>query len=153
MLECVAVHEAGHAVAVHRLGHGVIEARLTGTGGYVLADCDYRTTLPTQDLYSAVELVNAARPDIVATLAGPAAEARHLRLDSLRHCWTSSSCDVARVDTWLRQVVPNDHESAVAWLVEHACWLVDQEWPAIERVAEALLERRALTGDEVAELA
>jgi hypothetical protein len=159
VLERVAYHEAGHAIAFHRLGYGVTEARLHSTGGYVdVADCDYRTTLPARPdgLYSGVELVNAARPHAMTFLAGPVAEARHVGLDSLRGCWRQDEpgFDVGLVETWLRQVThPDEYDSAASWLTSHAVWLVDEEWPAIERVAEALIERTVLSGEQVAELA
>jgi hypothetical protein len=108
-VERVAWHEAGHAVANHRLGHGVIEVRLHDTGVNCQADrWDYRSALPTRPdgLYSGTELVNAARPYAVAILAGNAAEARHVELETLRDCWSSK--DLAQVETWLQQVVHPD---------------------------------------------
>jgi hypothetical protein len=151
-------HEAGHAVVFHRLGHRVTEAEIHSTGGYVrVSDCDYRTTLPARPdgLYSGVELVNAARPDVVGRLAGPVAEARHRGLEQLRECWRQgeSNTDLGDVENWLRQVVhPDEFDSAAEWVTAHAVWLVNENWPAIERVAAALLRRRVLNGEQVAEL-
>lgn len=128
----------------------VFEVRVYGTLGHVEpTGHDYRIGLPDQA--TGADLVNAWAPFGIAALAGPAAEGRIRGAEHLRPC---GEADVAHVEGWLRQIThPDEYESAASWLTSHAVWLVDSEWPAIGRVAAALLKRRVLTGDEVAELA
>ena len=97
---------------------------------------DYRADYPTTHRRRRGEHVGAVGDRL---LAGPAAEARIQGVDQLLAC---GRYDVAQVEAWLRRATrPRNYESARDWLVSHAVGLVDQEWPAIERVAQALLRQ------------
>jgi hypothetical protein len=179
--EDTAHHEAGHAVAAVTLGIPVVEARIDSggagewgeledlaasfgvAGGHVLpTDWDWRAHLPERDdgLYTAVERVLAHAPLDEVYLAGEIAALLHWQPDiaaeELQGLLSTTNTDALMVDHWLRWVyddVAADVADARTWLIEETYRLVKDWWPAIERVAEALMERKVLSGEEVAGLA
>ena len=83
-------------------------------------------------------------------LAGPIAEARVAGFHNLE----GSGYDLDAVAReWLRLLEPPErHAERLDQLTAQAENLVDADWPAIERIAQALLERRRLTGAEALQL-
>jgi hypothetical protein len=134
-----AIHEAAHAVAALRLG--LIFDHVTA-----VPDLEAETdgALHWTDLQSAGGLEISADIDAVVLLAGPFAEAR--LLDSTLHEVLAG--DAAGEDREALATLGLDDEQFVAASRE-ALELVQQEWPLIERVAQALLERETLDFAEV----
>jgi len=138
-LRITAIHEAAHAVIALRLG----------------LVFDFVTTIPDEDaetdgamhwteLQSAGDLEIAPTADAIVLLAGPFAEARVT--NSNLHDVLAD--DPAGEDREALATLGLDDEAFVAASRE-ALALVEQDWPAIERVAEALLERDSLDFEEV----
>ena len=61
-----------------------------------------------------------------------------------------SGSDALEVVAYLQRFPPNRLEEAIRDLHERTESLVAEHWPAIKALADALLEREELTGDEVA---
>jgi hypothetical protein len=82
------------------------------------------------------------------SLAGPAAE-RRLRG---RHNWKSASSDIHQTLGLLKYLSDSDPEMfAYANLVQvRAKGMIETSWKEVQAVANALLERKRLTGKEVA---
>jgi ATP-dependent Zn protease len=134
--------------AIHEAGHAVIALRL----GLVF---DHVTTIPDDaaetdgalhwtDLQSAGDLEIAATADAIVLLAGPFAEARIT--DTTLHEVLAG--DAAGEDREALATLGLDDDEFVA-ASRDALALVEQDWPAIERVADALLESDTLDFDEV----
>jgi len=87
---------------------------------------------------------------VITFLAGPIAEARVAGFRNLE----GSGYDLDAVAReWLHLLEPPDrYETRLAELSEPAQKLVDENWPRIERLARALLERRRLTAAEALQL-
>jgi len=138
-LRVTAIHEAAHAVIALRLGLAF----------------DHVTTVPDDrgetdgalhwtDLQSAGDLEIAPTADAIVLLAGPFAEAR-LTESTLHEVLAD---DPAGEDREALATLGLDDEEFVAASRE-AFALVEQDWPAIERVADALLDRDTLDFEEV----
>lgn len=130
--EQLAIHEAGHAVAFLALGEGVLEAvadldNLPGSVRTVSTTCDARGVLA-----GAAAVTRWAQPDCDEDFVDIANGAQH----DFRNMW-NAGVSIETATQVLRQA-----DDIVAAL-----------WPAIERVAEVLLTRGRLTGDEIADLA
>jgi hypothetical protein len=137
--EITAFHEAAHAVAAIRVGlpfeHVTAEPDEAGeTDG----------ALHWIELHDELELAMSPVALAVVLLAGPCAEARVRRL---------------RFDRILSGEAATDDRDSLSTLGlsdaqfiaagQDALALIDQDWPAIERVASALLGGRQLRFDEV----
>jgi hypothetical protein len=96
------------------------------------------------DLQSAGDLEIAATADAIVLLAGPFAEAR-LTETTLHEVLAA---DAAGEDREALATLGLDDDEFVD-ASRDALALVEQDWPAIERVAEALLECETLDFDEV----
>ena len=133
-LRITAHHEAAHAVIALRLG--LIFDHVTA-----IPDDDAQTdgALHWTDLQSAGDLEISSEVDAIVLLAGPFAEARLLKM-SLHEVLAG---DAAGDDREALATLGLDDEQFVAASRE-ALALVEQDWPVIERVAEALLEYQAL---------
>jgi hypothetical protein len=134
-----AIHEAGHAVVALRLGlvfdHvSTIPDERAGIDG----------ALHWTDLQSAGDLEIAAAADAIVLLAGPFAEAR-LTESTLHEVLAG---EAAGEDREALATLGLDDEEFVA-ASRDARALIEQDWPAIERVADALLECDILDFDEV----
>jgi hypothetical protein len=134
-----AIHEAGHAVVALRLG--LVFDHVT-----TVPDDDAETdgALHWTELQSAGDLEIAAAADAIVLLAGPFAEAR-LTESTLHEVLAG---DAAGEDREALATLGLDDEEFVA-ASRDALELVEQDWPAIERVADALLECDTLDFDEV----
>lgn len=139
ILRVTAIHEAGHAVVALRLG----------------LVFDFVTTVPDEraetdgalhwtDLQSAGDLEIAPAADAIVLLAGPFAEAR--LTESTLHDVLAD--DPAGEDREALATLGLDDDEFVA-ASRDALAMVEEDWPAIERVAEALLESETLDFAEV----
>jgi len=138
LLRAAAYHEAGHAVVAHTLGYGTpyVEIAADGSG--------YRAGSGAPGGRDVVEHM------VLITMAGPIAEARALRISRLVAWGWSASGDLPEAEgliTGLGGLDPwwNIYESQTAALVR-------EHWPAVDRVARALLARRRLDAAALAEL-
>lgn len=134
-----AIHEAAHAVAAIRAG-------LTFDHVTAVPDFDENLdgALHWTDLQTSGEVAMSAEASAMVLLAGPCAEARERRL---------------RFDRVFAGVGATDDREAIASLglsdeqfitaSRQALDLIDHDWPAIERVANALLNGGQLRFDEV----
>lgn len=134
-----AIHEAGHAVIALRLGL-VFDHVTTIPDDHAETDGALHWT----DLQSAGDLEIAATADAIVLLAGPFAEAR-LTGSTLHEVLAD---DPAGEDREALATLGLDDEEFVAASRE-ALALVEQDWPAIERVADELLECETLDFTEV----
>ena len=150
-LEEVAYHEAGHVAAGHRLGVELasVDILRDGEGG------NGHTVFNVPSWFRPSAQLDERRrryaEAVVTTfLAGPIAEARVAGFHNLE----GSGYDLDAVAReWLRLLEPPErHAARLDQLTAQAENLVDADWPAIERIAQALLERRRLTGAEALEL-
>jgi ATP-dependent Zn protease len=138
-LRVTAIHEAAHAVVALRLG--LVFDHVT-TVPDDAAETD--GALHWTELQSAGDLEIAATADAVVLLAGPFAEAR-LTGGTLHEVLAD---DPAGEDREALATLGLDDDEFVAASRE-ALELVELDWPAIERVADALLEQETLDFSQV----
>jgi ATP-dependent Zn protease len=138
-LRVTAIHEAGHAVVALRLGL-VFDHVTTIPDEHAQTDGALHWT----DLQSAGDLEIAPTADAIVLLAGPFAEAR-LTESTLHEVLAG---EAAGEDREALATLGLDDEEFVA-ASRDALTLVEHEWAAIERVADALLESETLDFDEV----
>ena len=138
-LRITAVHEAAHAVIALRLG--LVFDHVT-----TVPDDDAETdgAMHWTELQSAGDLEIAATADAIVLLAGPFAEAK-LTESTLHEVLAD---DPAGEDREALATLGLDDEEFVAASRE-ALALVEEDWAAIERVADELLECDTLDFAEV----
>jgi ATP-dependent Zn protease len=150
-LEEVAYHEAGHVVVGHRLGVELASVDILSDGqggnGHTVFNVP-RWFRPSATMDERRR--RYAEAVVTTFLAGPIAEARVAGFHNLE----GSGYDLDAVAReWLRLLEPPErYEAQLDELTAEAEKLVDENWPAIERLAQALLERRRLTGAEALQL-
>jgi ATP-dependent Zn protease len=150
-LEEVAYHEAGHVVGGHRLGVELASVDILrdgeGGNGHTVFNVPpwFRPGANLDDRRR-----RYAEAVVTTFLAGPIAEARVAGFPNLQ----GSGYDLDAVAReWLRLLEPpKRYEVRLKELTARAEALVEENWPAIERLAQALLERRRLTGAEALQL-
>jgi len=174
----VAYHEAGHAV-MHVLAKVAFgQTVLTETGGFVknVIRKDHRLRLTVQEAYSSRAFDNYLRI-LAVVLAGPAAETIY-RGDNVLNLWTHPDDDasdglkgdgsnVVKIVEHIREnVAYNTHgdlmlthldgvpssEDVVMRVLSMVLPLLHQHWPAVETVAESLLDHGSLSNRKVREL-
>ena len=135
--EEVAYHEAGHAVVGHSLGLDLVAVDVLGDseGGHRRPDW-YRPEVSQDERHE--RFVEAV---VITFLAGAIAEARRA---SFRNPNASGFDLDAVAREWLHLLDSPDEEA----LMQRAEALVDENWPAIERLAKALMRARRLPGLE-----
>ena len=124
-------HEAGHAVAASVLGQPIKQATMDGVTTLVKVGCG-----------------QARRNEAIIAMAGPAAEAR------------AKSYSAEQSEELWNTVWAVDKENAKRRLAgagtEHAMrqarWIVEDNWDAVTKVAEALEKHGTLSGEDVAGL-
>ena len=124
-------HEAGHAVAASVLGQPIKQATMDGVTTLVKVGCD-----------------RARRNEAIIAMAGPAAEAR------------AKSYSAEQSEELWKTVWAVDKENCKRQLggagTEHAMrqarWIVEDNWDAVTKVAEALEKHGTLSGEDVAAL-
>jgi hypothetical protein len=160
ILESVAYHEAGHAVAFLALGlHIEYVALLTsrgdiGDGTEVAGECSGAATPEWFKVGGAItpEAIDLAERLIVTNLAGVAAQNRYLAARGRREnrCAGQDLAAVTLLAGWVF-ADPVEKRSALARLEARTVELVSRpgHWLAIEKIAQSLLVRTRLTGEEV----
>lgn len=149
-----AYHEASHAVASLVLGVDFTEALLTDPDG------DEKTFGRVRVIRRGVTWADAAVSDEltrevypIVFMAGCAGEAR-VRGRSLEEALLfTSGRDDRRVVAEILSAVDRDPEREFPALMAAAAGLVDTHWLPVVDVAEALIERRAMTEAEVRRVA
>jgi hypothetical protein len=131
-------HEAGHAVVAHMLGCTVRRVAIGDDSG------------STEVRYGRGE--QAKERAILVTLAGPYAQKRFDQRSDWRgrsHTGVSSGCDFDIVTDLIHTMHGKGKVAEAYWryVEARAEQLVNQHWDRIEPLAEALLQRKAMTGD------
>ena len=144
----IAYHESGHAVACVILGVRVKKATIIPVDANILGRVThasiYGGARPDIEFSDPVRL--RVERDILIAFAGDAAERRfHKR----RRFGGWSDYDRATNAASNVCSSPNATEAFLRWLEIAAADLVDLNWPAIDAVAKALVERKTLTGGQV----
>ena len=121
-------HEAGHAVVAAALGTPIKRASLGEVWTLVRFGCPH-----------------AQRDQAIIALAGAEAETKHCgySLDRQAELWSVAWA------TDLASAVRDLDRAAIAPAIGQARQLVSEHWRSIEVVAQALLERGELTGDDI----
>jgi len=153
--QTIAYHEAGHAVVAHRLGY-----RVDGVSIVPKEASEARTKLPNPMRRKDAELdrhrIWVEHAAIIA-LAGPLTQKRHSPHSNWRSGgsgygkFLTKGADFQVVSNLIDRVHGEGKVAQTFWryLEAQAQRLVDINWPAIERVARALLEHGTLSGDEI----
>jgi len=149
-----AYHEAGHAVIMAHHGWAIDNATIAPGDGYLgrVVYAKHRLQRVKRDLdilkFESVTLLIRERIEIhiMVLFAGEIA-AKH-RKGQKRTQWYGS--DAYLFDMLLSLSGSEDEASAYGqWLYLRTHGLIRRHWPSIIRVADALLEKQTLTGDEV----
>jgi ATP-dependent Zn protease len=145
-----AFHEAGHAVMAELCGQHVTEVEIVGDDEHAGS---VRSLRFTEERPSEHDPAIPTAPDerrLLCTAAGMVAEA----LVSGRDGW-DERCEDLDAAVRLAMRVVDDCENVVPFLEivrEHTEELLRRNWPAVEALADALIERRRMTGEEVRRL-
>lgn len=170
----VAFHEAGHAVVARLLGVKVDHLTMFSTGAGNSASATTQSAVwqaVDADLTGKIE---AVMKDMKVRLGGPHAQAQHLNMNdrevarALRNEWTddverarhlaaaaAALKDGAKID--LRGSIafslgPEQTKAAASFFDranDEVEVLIKENWTIVERVAEALLSKRAITDEEL----
>ena len=140
-IEIVAHHEAGHAVIAFKLELKVRSVSIAATGGITKITWG-RTCTENR---------------ILATLAGPHAQRRYAPRSHWRsrsHTGFDSGYDFDNVTTLIYDTHGKGKVAEAYWryVEAHVEQLLEQHWESIKLLAEALLRRETLTGEEMREL-
>jgi len=141
-------HEAGHAVMAELCGQHVTAVEIVG-------DDDRSGSVESLRFRpDPLEVVDPTLPTahlerrILCLLAGPVAES----LAGGRDDWAEQGSEELHEAVRLAMKVVRDCHRVLPYLEEactHVEALLEQHWDAVERVAERLLDRGSLGGDEV----
>lgn len=149
-LRLTAYHEAGHAVMAQLCGQHVTEVEIIG-------DEEHAGTVQSRRLSE--EQPSECDPSIptapierrlLCVAAGMVAEA----VAGGKSSWDESSEELDEVVRLAMRVV-GDCERVIPFLEvvrEHTEDILRQDWPAVEALADELMERRRMTGEEVRRL-
>jgi hypothetical protein len=141
----VAYHEAGHAVIAQKLGASLKRVSIKA--------CDqYRGIVRYRGLKIVDDMDRGrlrAERVIMIALAGPAAQRRYRKSSWRTYHGSDDYRQVMKLAAYFFPWDAKTQKAFVRWLELRTEWLVDQHWPAIERLAHALMERTTMTGDEV----
>lgn len=148
----VAYHEAGHAVIGQKLGVPVRRVSIEPTEAYrgmVLIDD------PVRGIKDGDETSDRARlrveRTIIVRLAGPVAQRKHRPSSWRRYHGSDDYRGLAGLAACFYDGETLD--AFIRWLELRTQDLVEIHMSAIDRVAQALLERKTLTSDEIKEIA
>ena len=135
--EATAYHEAGHAVVALALGRQVHQVSILPNRDR-LGVCEFRKPnfRPSEDWIER---------EILISLGGIAAEARHTGI----HAWESAGRDIQYVQQLAAERAGERRaERYTSRMLSKAEHLInrDENWRAIERIAQALLESGSISG-------
>jgi ATP-dependent Zn protease len=149
--ECIAFHEASHAVVHYYFKLPVFSVEIEQTTGRCVPPPDWPVTLSKERAWKLAHR-EALMQLIVGACSGKAAMDRWYNYKSESdHNWKQSD-DYKTAFKHALQINNGDHEGAerlMAWLERRAELLVEQHWPQIHKLAFALLEREKITGPEL----
>ena len=151
-LRAIAHHEAGHVVAAHRAGRDIRQVQISAEA---FEDGSFGKTQHLNPIFGQElddgdpRLTEYGDAELIIALAGPEAESR---LDPKRTIAPSDQAEVDRILGATINLSQAEKEKYLRWARRVARQIVEDDWPAIQRVAAALLEHGSLSGDEVAQL-
>lgn len=149
-LRLTAYHEAGHAVMAQLCGQRITEVEIIGDAEH---SGSVRSLRIHEEQESDVDPSIPTAPTerlLLCLVAGMVAEA----MVSGHRSWDEGCKDLDTAVRLAMQVV-GDCERVLPFLElarEHTESLLRINWPAVERLADALMERRRMTGEEVRRL-
>ena len=151
-LEMVAYHEAGHAVIAWRNHIRFKHVTIVPVEGESLGhvrNCGYPSWFrPDIELSDRIHM--RVEHEILLDLAGQIAQAKFL---GRRPRWGMESDDHSAVDMAYRLFdSPDTVDAYLKFCYERAKDLVNGQWPYIERLAQALLEKRTLDYEDALEV-
>lgn len=130
----IALHEAGHAVLALSSDIGVEQMTIDANGGNCWISSIDKAKLPRQ--YGVAVDLGGIMAEVLAGLA--------------------VDCRIADYGGDMRSVQrstsPRLRGAVISWAADYALRQLRQYWPALQRIAKALEEKGALTGDEVRQL-
>jgi ATP-dependent Zn protease len=136
-VKAIAYHEAGHAIAMLRCGVKIATCTINNS-----EDDGYGRTIPA-DHQNATD-----RQQLMIAWAGPFAQ---MRVDPYADVVSSDQQELKKVLHDFRgsrlDMIDELYKAA-----REACELVEREWRFIERIAEALLAKETLSGEELERL-
>jgi len=150
--EATAYHEAGHAVAAWKLGYRPISASITAVEESV-GEVRHENPFPGVNLeFDGSDLARSrVERAIMIRLAGPIAQKRY-RPTSWRR-WQGGADYAVAADLALRVCGSGEVASAfLKWLDLRAKALIENHWPAVERLAIALIKHGTMNQEEIAAL-
>ncbi len=166
----IAHHEAGHAVIARVLGLGIAHVTIFSTdpANLAIALTQSATYLTSRDADHAAHMA-ALEKDAIVCLAGPNAQMRHRRpknqddWEDDRRNASSLAAEAVMLSRGMpvpekgaKFSLPKDLGPEVNQLFEQfrdkSKVLVDEHWPAIVRVAEALLDHHILNETDIDDL-
>jgi hypothetical protein len=148
-------HEAGHAVACVVLGIEIVDCWIDCDGGRVNHRYPVHIIVGghdvTEDNYDA-NVENAYRQSIVIALAGEAAQLLY-DPQSIGAYERGLAMDRAEIQRLLGCIKPPaDRDAILAECKVRANNLVKAHWPQVVKLATVLIERRSISGQEIAVL-
>lgn len=150
--QATAYHEAGHAVAAWKLGYRPISASVVAAEGSV-GEVWHENPFSGVNLeFDGTDLARSrVERAIMIRLAGPIAQKRY-RPTSWRRGQGGADYAVA-ADLALRVCGSGEVASAfLKWLDLRAKALIEDHWPAVERLAAALIKHGTMNQEEIAAL-
>jgi hypothetical protein len=157
-----AYHEAGHAVGHVVLDHDLYSAsrvppqsgKLGGTHGRVLPDSLTQGSTKWGGRKFTDAEIEAIEDDITITLMGDMAEAKLKGGGRVFDANNIQTSDDEIIVSRMTAVWPNYEEAdaEVEKLADRANTIIEENWEYIWRVANELLEKETLSGDEVRQL-
>ena len=145
----IAYHEAGHAVAsIHAENSILFEVWIDEETGLGKTDRRNPTAFAELDPEARAKWANE---EMIICCAGTAAQER---FDPEHQGMVASDhINLEELISGMVGVTEQEREEQRQWAKQQANDFVSREWPAIERVAKALLQLKCLSGDEVKRLA
>lgn len=152
-LKATAYHEAGHAVADHFLNHRIKRVTIVPSKTENYVGCAFAKMGSVKGIDSEVtaRLERTAYRRIVAALAGICAQ----RLFNPRTCRNyHGSEDYKQAISLAGHILTgeNEMEPFLKWMEVRTENLLRNKWKAVELLAEELLRRREIKGDEAHEI-
>ena len=160
-MDIAAYHEAGHAIACLASGVEIIECWITDTTPTPTGKVEHPNPVHlivgergvTEETYTA-EVEAAYLKTIVIALAGEAAQRRYEPSSLDGDLASGLDGDRAEVQRLLTCIKGSDDAKEVmhAECKRQAAALIEERWSEVQTLAKALIDRRHLTGTEIASI-